>query len=459
VTARLCLASVVAVLLVAAYFAPAALAPDSRLHVDAAASACDDSQLRTEGPERPFCTLTRAAQVVQPGDEVRIAPGRYPGVLRPARGGLPDSPIKFVADGPGVVLDAEGGANAVRLIRTDDIQLQGLEITGGANQGVWVEDSARVQLQAVTVRANRGSGVQLKASLGVTIAASVLADNARAGVLELTGSTGTRVTGSLIMGNGRDGSPYNGDGVQLGGSGGVLERSTISANGDSQYEHGVYTGAGSRGWRIVDNVLQDNTGAGIKATGTGAIDRNRITGGRWGVVLSDNPEPVTVTQNRIYGRAQHQVFVTSGTSPGSARLWQNTIVQQGRALTTGDVSTVFVLAATRLELRNNLIAYTGNDAAGVSVLINDASRVGTLIADTNWYAANDARSRHLAWNGSRVTFATWRERSGQDARSLSSWAPLFDADLRVTSTNWGLGRADRLELGPDFSPPTGDIGA
>jgi hypothetical protein len=452
--ARLCLAFIGAVCIIS--FPAVADPPEPRLYVDAAAARCDDAQARADAPSRPFCTLTRAAQVAQPGDEVLISPGRYTGTLRPARGGRPEAPIRFTAAEPGVVLDAAGAANAVRLIRTDDVVLRGMEVTGGANQGVWVEDSARVRLERVTVRRNPGAGVQLKAARETAVDRSALTDNGRAGLLELPGASGTRVTGATVTGNGRDGEPYNGAGIQLGGTGATVSGSTISGNGDSQYEHGVYTGTGSSGWRLTDNVLDANAGAGIKAGGTGAILRNRIRDGRWGVVLSDNPQPVAVIQNLIHGRAQHQVFVTAGALPGRGRLWQNSIVQQGRALSGGDASTVFVLAAGSLELRNNLIAYTGNDAAGVALWINDAARVGTLTADTNWFAANDSRSRHLAFGGSRVTLATWRERTGQDARSISSWAPVFDAELRVTSTHWGIGRGDRLDLGPDFPVPTAD---
>jgi len=159
---------------------------------------------------------------------------------------------------------------------------------------------------------------------------------------------------------------------------------------------------------------------------------------------------VAVTQNVIGGAAQHLVFLTTGTTAARALITQNAIVQRGRATATGDASAVFVVAADDLEMRNNLVAYTGSDAAGVSVALNDLTRVGRLVSDTNWWTANDGQSRHLALNGSRVTLTTWRQRTGQDLRSLTSWAPAFDAALRVTSTNWGAGRGDNLGLPTDF---------
>jgi hypothetical protein len=273
------------------------------------------------------------------------------------------------------------------------------------------------------------------------------------------------VTDSVVAGNGKDGQPYNGDGLQLGGVGAEVARSDISGNGDSQFEHGVYTAAGSAGWSLHDNKFAANAGANIKAAGVGTISANRSTDGRWGIVLSDNPAPVVVEQNVVDGAAQHLVFLTAGATAARALIEQNTIVQRGRSTGSGDASALFVAAADDLELHNNLVSYTGADAAGVSISLNDPARVGRLVADTNWWTANDGQSRHLALAGSRVTLGTWRQRTGQDLRSLTSWAPQFDAAARVTSTNWGAGRGDNLGIPTDFAgaprPAAGpiDVGA
>jgi parallel beta helix pectate lyase-like protein len=438
--------------------------PPPALWVDASSPACSDTQGRVLDPAHPYCSVARAASQVVAGDTVRVAPGRYAGTVRPAHGGTPDAPIRFVADA-GAVLDAAGAANAIKLISTGEVQFTGFEVTGAVNQGVWVEASDRVVLDHVVVRANPGAGVQIKSGTGTAVTFSELSGNGRAGLLELVGGRGTTVTDSTVSGNGHDGQLYNGDGLQLGGAGAEVARSTVSGNGDSQYEHGIYTSASSSGWRLHDNRLSGNSGANIKAAGVGEITGNASVDGRWGIVLSDNPARVSVTQNVISGAAQHLVFLTTGTTAARVLLQQNSIVQRGRSTTTGDASAVFVVAADDLEMRNNLVAYTGSDAAGVSVALNDLTRVGRLVSDTNWWTANDAQSRHLALNGSRVTLATWRTRTGQDLRSLTSWAPGFDADLRVTSTNWGAGRGDNLGLPFDFAgaprPALGpvDIGA
>jgi hypothetical protein len=168
------------------------------------------------------------------GDTVGIAPGRYAGTVRPAHGGTPDAPVRFVADAPGVVLDGAGAANTVRLIGTSDVRFENLEITGGLNQGVRVAASDRVALDRARVRANAGAGVQIKSATGTLVTASSLEANGRAGLLELAAGRSTTVLDSVVTGNGRDGLAYNGDGLQLGGTGAEVARSDISGNGDSQ---------------------------------------------------------------------------------------------------------------------------------------------------------------------------------------------------------------------------------
>jgi hypothetical protein len=182
-------------------------------------------------------------------------------------------------------------------------------------------------------------------------------------------------------------------------------------------------------------------------------------------VLSDNAAAVTVEHNVIDGRAQHLVFLTTGTTPARGRLLANTVVQTGRSTTSGDASTVFVNSAASLEMRDNLLCYSNPDALGVALWVNDATRLGSLASDTNWTCATDASARSFAWNGSRTTLGGWRTKSGQDARSLDSRPPTVDADLRVMSTNLGINRGDAVGLLEDYVgtplPVTGpvDIGA
>src|SRR5262245_10275017 len=102
--------------------------PAPALWVDATSPACSDTQARVLDPTHPYCSVARAASQVVAGDTVRVAPARYVGTVRPAHAGTPDAPIRFVADGPGAVLDAAGAANAIKLIATGDVQFTGFEV-------------------------------------------------------------------------------------------------------------------------------------------------------------------------------------------------------------------------------------------------------------------------------------------------------------------------------------------
>jgi Right handed beta helix region len=440
----------------------------AELWVGGGSGVCSDARGAGEvtTPARTWCTLGRATAAAGPGDTVHVLAGTYRESVRFDASGTPGAPIEVVAAQPGVVVDADGAAQALKFMNVSDVVVAGLRVTGGSAQGIWVQGGSRVRLSQLDVVANPGAGVTVKDAGQLVLQASTVSGNGGAGVLELAGTSGARYADNHITGNGGGAAIYNGDGIQLGGRDAEVSGNVIDANGSSAYEHGVYAGAPSSGWTIEHNTFTNNAGANVKAAGgPGAVARNRMTNGQYGLILSDNPVPIVVEHNVIGGRAQHLVFLTAGTTPARARLWANTVVQTGRSTASGDASAVFVNAAAFLELRDNLLCYAGADSLGVALWVNDPARLGSLVSETNWLTARDAQSRHLAWAGSRTTLAGWRASSGQDARSLSSWAPLFDADLHVSSTNWGRARGDNLGLVADFAgaplPVAGavDIGA
>ncbi len=55
--------------------------------------------------EDPFNSIQAAARAAQPGDTVRILPGTYQEEVRPPLSGTPEAWIRFVGEGPGVLLD------------------------------------------------------------------------------------------------------------------------------------------------------------------------------------------------------------------------------------------------------------------------------------------------------------------------------------------------------------------
>jgi hypothetical protein len=458
----------VALLAIALLVAPAGSADGGlELWVDQANGVCSDARAREEVTQTtPWCAIAAAAAGARAGDTVWIAPGRYLGGVRPAASGTADAPIRFLAATDGVTLDANGDTVGLKLIGVSHIAFSDITITRAASQGVYLDSASDVSLARLTVTANGGHGVQLRAS-GVAISDSTISANGIAGIQERAGSTANRYTRNTIAGNGHDGYPYSGDGIQLNGAGAVVSGNTVTENGDpGPYEHGIYAASAASDYVIESNVLELNAGSNVKAAGAnGTVRYNRISDGRLGLVLSDNATSVTAYYNVIAGRFQHAVFLTTDRSPARARLWNNTIVQQRRLTSSGEASAVFVNSAASVDIRNNLICYTGDDNLGVALWVNDASLLGSLLSNRNWFCSRDPRKRHLAWNGSRTTLPAWRSKTGQDTGSIASAPPTFDAQWRVSSSNLGRGRGDSLGLERDFAGnpvPAGtnpDIGA
>jgi hypothetical protein len=447
-------------------FAAPAAAQAADVYVNPGAAACSDgaSIATASSASTPWCSPAPAVRLARPGDVVHLAGGTYATQLRPATSGTPAQPIVYQADGA-VTIAAPAGTVSVMLVGVHDVTLKGLTVHASALQGVWIDSAADIVLTGVTVTNSAGTGVQIKGGTAVTVTHSRLVNNSRAGLLDMSPSLGTTLSSSTVSGNGKDGQPYNGDGVGLNGTGGSVTGNTITNNGDGVgLEHGIYAGPTAKGYTISGNTISGNAGADIKAAGgPGLIADNRLKSSLFGLVLSDNPDVVTVEYNLIQGRFQHGVLVTTGTTAARARLWNNTIEQTGRSTTSGNASAVFVVSAAQLELRNNLIAYTNADLLGSALLVNAATLVGSFTADTNWYSSPDPGGLVVAWNGARVTFAQWRTLSGQDGSSIASAPPSFSSGGRVTSFNRGLAKGTPLGLtrdlvGTPLSVPP-DIGA
>ena len=437
--------------------------PGADLWVDGGNAVCSDgyTRLQAASPETPWCSIVRAGAATTAGDIVRVRPARYVGSVRLSSG------TTLVATADGVTVDAAGAPAAVKLSSVADVTIEGIAVTGAAVQGIWATEVQRVLFSRLVVSGNGGAGIQVLNASGVTVTHSLITGNGGAGIFEGSGTSSGVYVSNDISGNGINGEPYNGDGIQAGGVGAYIARNTIVGNGDpGPYEHGIYTGPSSRDFVIEDNVVSRNAGSNIKAAGSsGTIRYNRIEDGRLGLVLSDNAAPVVAYYNLIFGRYQHAVFLTVGTTSAQARLWNNTIVVTARDGTTGDASAVFVKAADLLDMRNNIVAYTNADNAGSAVNVPSAAQVKSFTSENNWLSSMQPNGRHLVWNGSRVNLSQWSRSTGQDRASLVSTPPRFDIDARVVSTNLGRERGQQLGLVRDYSgtslpvgrPP--DIGA
>lgn len=251
----------------------------------------------------PWRTIANAVSVAPAGATILVRAGTY-APFAVSRDGL------VVAADAGAVPVIGGGATGIT-ITASNTTVRGLRVTGSSNQAVWVDGADGVLLDALTVDRNAGHGIQVIRSRHVSVTNSTISSNGLGGIRELDGTTGGAYIGNVITDNGHDGQPYNGDGILLQGSWALVSGNTILRNGDNDmYEHGIYAATIASGYDIRDNTIRDNAASGIKASGSGQVRNNAISGSVRGVVFADDGASVTVKDNTI-SASLYAILVTS----------------------------------------------------------------------------------------------------------------------------------------------------
>jgi hypothetical protein len=266
----------------------------------------------------PWRTIAKAVATAPSGSTIRIFGGTYAAFIV-RRAGLTISPVS------GNTVTVSGGTSAITIYASDTV-IRGLHVTNSSAQGVWVDSVSDVLLSGLTVQANLGHGIQIIRSTRVEVTGSQISSNKLSGIRELDGTSAGRYLGNVITDNGHDGQPYNGDGLLMKGSGAVVRGNTILHNGDSTiYEHGIYASTVAIGYLIEDNVLRDNGASGIKASGSGAVTGNNISGSPRGIVFADDGGIVRVTSNSV-SATLYAILVTSNCNLTRYRSDYNTFV-------------------------------------------------------------------------------------------------------------------------------------
>ena len=282
---------------------------------------------------------------------------------------------------------------------------------------------------------------------------SRLINNARAGLFDMSAAHDTTLSGSIVSSNGHDGQRYNGDGVELNSSGATVTGNHITRNGDGVgFEHGIYAGSTARRYTITGNTIGGNAGADVKAAGgPGLVANNRLMSGLFGVVLSDNPAPVTVQYNLIQGRFQHGILLTTGHTAARARLWNNTVQQTGRSTRSGNASAVFVASADAARAAQQPVRVHELRCARHGADDQRPRAPGELPVEhelvlEHRQGAPPAGLERLARDVRPVAHAS-RVRT---ASSIDSPPPRFASSGRVASRNMGAARGTRLGLARDY---------
>ena len=221
------------------------------------------------------CTPSQVAAHLIDGATVVVSPGTHTGSLdlRGRRG--------LTLRGAGAVIDAGSGRYALSLRDVSDVRVEGLTLRGGSAQAAWVERTRGVTLAGVTLEGSAGAGLQLRDSARFTVTGGAARDNAAAGIMELTGVTGSSYERLVVTGNGSGAAAYNGDGLQLAGTGVQVRDVVTRDNGSSDlYEHGIYVASGARDVALTRVTSSGNSGVAVKLGGTGTLTDSTLTDDR-----------------------------------------------------------------------------------------------------------------------------------------------------------------------------------
>ncbi|MEU9302867.1 PKD domain-containing protein [Streptomyces sp. NPDC048269] len=164
----------------------------------------------------PFCTISAAAKVVQPGQSVRIKPGtRYDEAVTVDRSGEPGKPITFLADAADASTKVDLGGKGLTVSGAAHVVLRGLRANGGVQVSRSTDvaldgiDSSPSSLDALVV-GDGSTDVRVSRSRlkGVRIAGgsqgTVLSNNAIVGLrgpaVSVTDAPGTVITNNTVDG-------------------------------------------------------------------------------------------------------------------------------------------------------------------------------------------------------------------------------------------------------------------
>jgi parallel beta-helix repeat protein len=403
----------------------------------------------------PCATIQHAIDVAQPGDEIRVAGGRYSRAGTVAavdkalsiEGGYSDDFSLFEPESHPTVLDAQRQGSVVTATKVSDLFLHHLILTrgdgtgnclNGCGGGIYARESElRVGYCVISDSlANAsgsgwGQGGGIYASEGPFVhiwRSRVISNSAARPATTVSEGDGVFVSGGIvrierteILSNAA--ASAQGSGLSLHGLDALdLLSNTIQHNHTTRAGGGLFLGT-SPDVRIVGNVIAANrsdgfTGAGMWLTAvSGEISRNVIqdnVGGRGIDVYSSNP--LTLANNLITGNPYGISIL--GNSPGGSRalLANNTMADNG-------IYGIQAMYTTTLAITNTIVA--GHDR-GLR-LHEPFSGVVTLETSLFWNTSGDPSGANQA---DPLLDALYRPRPGSPALDTGTTLTWLSVDLR-----------------------------
>ncbi|MCH5677048.1 right-handed parallel beta-helix repeat-containing protein [Streptomyces gilvus] len=313
--------------------------PASDVLYVAKTSTCSDTAADSGSQGRPFCTISAAAGVVEPGQTVLVEAGDYPESVTITRSGTADAPITFVSNdlslnpayvrgrttaqgatpaftvsgAQHVVLrrfstTAPGGAPSVLIDHSSDITVDRAAVNSSAGApAIRITGTSRdvtLSRTSVTHVANGSPGVAIDGGASGTVLSadtvfSPRATNHAPGIA-VSGAPGTVVTGDTVVGyctrgivldGDSSGSTVKNDVVEEAANGWASSPSACASTADATAISVADTA--TSGTSVDDNVIDPTSGGSLYSwAGTGYPDASSFAAatGQGGADISASPQ-------------------------------------------------------------------------------------------------------------------------------------------------------------------------
>lgn len=357
--------------------AATAHADAENLYVDKASAGCSDTAASAGSAATPFCTVSAAGAVAQPGQTVYIAPALYREAVHLTHSGTADAPITFAGTGRPGATTTFITLTAFTLDGVHDVRIENLNF-GSGGTALAVTGSSRVGLDALHFSSLSPGTTELRisGSSDVTLSRSTVQSHLGSAVL-VEGSPRTTVTTNAVQGG-------SGPGISLTDAPGSAVTSNTIGGGCGS---GIALAGDSSGSSIVNNELLP-------------IDTVSTT-----CAATERPD-LSVAPASVGGTVAHHNLVTAWPDPYS---WGGQVYPTPKALldATGQGAADARSQSSRWDAR----------ASGAAVDSADVNAPGELAADLVGQTAVDNPTVADSGTGSGV-----RDRGayeGTDPMSLS----------------------------------------
>ena len=349
-----------------------------------------------------FKSLQKAANVVKPGDTVRVRAGSYTSGLNLYRhpGGSAAAPISFLAD-PGATITHAGTSGTNAGLAGINIESSGgfFVIDGFAvrSDGSMTKAGIRSALSTNVVIRNcevygAPTGIFASRSDNIVVEKNVSHDNTREHGIYVNGSRNYVIRGNTTHGNNWNGIHTNVmDGVNQVNTGGLIE----------------------------GNVVRGNKLAGMDLTGMsdGVVRNNLVHGnGRHAVVLQNTNQNATVASHDM--TFVNNTFDARAGSSAYAIQLSSAATQPSGSSWTGNDNNVTVF--------NNILI--GNSSAGNGSIGNLAGTVSPSFRSDHNIVVDSFRT-----GSTSRSLASWRSATGEDVNSVISNPTALFVDVSVAN--------------------------